>query len=374
MKIHFDQVGNLAGFATENAAKGDIVKILTRTAIISDESDFYKYIDQISSIFLDRAKVYRNSVYQLLVLIHNDLSADLYVNDFPYELEMMSKKDVKKGEAVGLDDIADIRRLKFNTITVTPTAKVICCFKVGWKFGLFFDLDRTNDLDIDGMHLTLGSMYRYLTFQHVYEVVESVEQFNEMLEDGWFPFIEIIGSDFKKLSDAYTNKSNIIHAEQDLIGKFVQKRIEKIVERWWKKSVFNSKKPIIEAGISAYLTNTTSGYINSIKTLLNEAEGILRIKYFTDKSKGNNVKVAELLEYLIEKGRSRSGSDYSLFMITPFIDYLNRIVFANFNLETGKLDYSRNSTSHGVAKPEDYTKARALQSILILDQIYFYID
>ena len=40
------------------------------------------------------------------------------------------------------NDIADIRSMKFSNIKITESDKVIYCFKVGWKFGLFFDLDR----------------------------------------------------------------------------------------------------------------------------------------------------------------------------------------------------------------------------------------
>ena len=38
----------------------------------------------------------------------------------------------------GLENF-DIRKLKFDGIEIKKTDKIICCFKVGWKFGLFFD-------------------------------------------------------------------------------------------------------------------------------------------------------------------------------------------------------------------------------------------
>jgi len=45
MKIHFNQVGNLAGFAAENAAEGDIVKILTgRTSVIKQNNAWKAWI------------------------------------------------------------------------------------------------------------------------------------------------------------------------------------------------------------------------------------------------------------------------------------------------------------------------------------------
>jgi hypothetical protein len=59
---------------------------------------------------------------------------------------------------------------------------------------------------------------------------------------------------------------------------------------------------------------------------------------------------------------------------TIIYDYLNITIFNNFNpLLNGKIDLSRHSTSHGVANAEDYTKIKALQAILTLDQLYFYL-
>ena len=66
-------------------------------------------------------------------------------------------------------------------------------------------------------------------------------------------------------------------------------------------------------------------------------------------------------------------SHNSLIMAKPFTNYLKNFLFKNFDLESGKIDLSRHSLAHGVAKEEDYTRVRALQMILILDQIYFYL-
>ena len=109
------------------------------------------------------------------------------------------------------------------------------------------------------------------------------------------------------------------------------------------------------------------------KNSLTEIEGIIRLQYFSDTGKSKDVKISDLLKYLIEKGKIKSGSDYSLFLPIPFLKYLEDVVFSNFDLATNKIDLSRHSSSHGVAKADDYTKIKALQMILILDQIYFYI-
>ncbi len=368
--FHFDAVQDIAGFSPTNVEKGHYFWLLTRATTNSDEPEFYKYIEQLSNPFFNKVGIFPNAVYQYLLLIHDDLSADLYVNDFPVAVKIMVKRDVKKLEVIKHKDIADLQRLKFPNIKIVKTDKVIYCFKVGWKFGLFFDLGR--ELDLDAMELDLGKSYRYLSFQYVYEVLKNEAQFEEMIRDGWFPFIEIIGGEYRSLSEAYQNKFHFEERIDEIIGSFDKARIEKITNKWWKNQIFVDKKNILQAGINAFLRGDNEGYISCIKTLLPEAEGIIRLQYLRDTGKGW-VKEKELLSYLIEKGKGKSGSSESLFLPLHFFKYLNDVIFSNFDLETGEVDLSRHSSSHGVAKAEAYTKAKALQAILVLDQIYFYI-
>jgi hypothetical protein len=48
-----------------------------------------------------------------------------------------------------------------------------------------------------------------------------------------------------------------------------------------------------------------------------------------------------------------------------FFNYLKEVIFPNFDLESGDIHLSRHTSSHGVAKPQEYTQERALQMILI---------
>lgn len=369
--FHLDTVQDIGGFSLTNVEKGNYFWLLTRATTNSDEPEFYKYIEQLSNPLFNKVGVFPNAVHQFLILIHNDLSADLYVNDFLVAVELMIKRDVKKFEVITHGDIADIRRLKFPNIEIVRTDKVIYCFKAGWKFVLFFDLSR--ELDTDAMELDLGKSYRYLSFQYVYEVLENETQFKEMIEDGWFPFIEIIGAEYKSLNEAYQNKFHFEDTIDKIVSNFDKARIERITNRWWRNKIFTEKKDILQAGFNAFLQGDNEGYINCIKNLLSEVDGIIRLQYLSDTGKGKYVKLQELLTHLVEKGKTKSGSDYSLFLPVSFFNYLKDVVFADFDLETRQVDLSRHSSSHGVAKAETYTKIKALQTILVLDQIYFYI-
>lgn len=370
--VHMEKAEDLGGFALQHGRKGDTIDVLAKASITSDQPEFYKYADQVSNIFLSKIGVPTNAVFQFLVLVHKDLSADLYVNDFQVAIEIRIKGDVKKGEIVRRDNIADIHRLRFPDIQIAETDKVIYCFKEGWKFGLFFDLARPEPLDIDKMSLTLGELYRYLSFQHVYDNLKNEPLFDEMLQDGWFPFIEIVAREYKDLSEAYESKFDFENRIGKMVNGFDKARIGKITSKWWGKQAFMNKQPLIEAGINAFLQGTNDGLINCIKNLSTEIEGVLRLKYFEDTGKGG-IKIQDLLKHVIEKGTTKSGSGYSLILPLPFLRYAKDVMFANFDPEGDNIPLSRHSSSHGVARPEDYTKTRALQVILVLDQIYFYV-
>ena len=384
MKFHFDQVQDLTGFATENKQGGETIKILTRDQLTSDNQDFYRYSEHISSVFLGKAGVLIDRVHQFLVIIHQDLSADLYVNDITISFEIQVKRDVKAGEAISKNDIADIRKAKFPNIKINKTDKVIYCFKVGWRFGLFFDLTprsqpanvkhliETENLNIEKMMYSIGDLYRYLSFYHVYKVLESDAQFEEMIQDGWFPFVEILSNEYKKLSELYQNKFDFNNRIKSITDVFTKERIQKITEKWWKNKIFSEKKSLIQAGVNAYLQDDQDGYVNCIKNLWTEMEGILRKLYHAETGIGDNVKSYDLIKYIVKKAKDKSGSDYSLLLPLPFLKYLQDVIFKNFNLQEGQIDMSRHTSSHGVADAEQYTKARALQLILILNQIYYY--
>lgn len=384
MKFHLDKVQNLAGFAAENAKVGDTVKVLTRALLTSDDPNFYQYIEQISNIFIGTHRILIDEIYQFLVVIHQDSSADLYVNDFKVSVEIKAKRDMRAGEMVTQGDVADIRRVKFPDIDIKETDKVIYCFKVGWRFGLFFDLTPrarpagvphaldVEKLNTEAMMLSIGALRRYLSFYHVYKVLESDTQFEEMMKDGWFPFVEILAGEYKTLSEAYQDKFDFQNKIKTLVDSFTEERINKIVEKWWKNQVFAGKKPLIEAGINAYLQDSQDGFVNCIKNLWTEVEGILRKVYHAETGKGAKVQSTDLINHIVEKAKIKSGSDQSLLLPLPFLKYLKDVVFANFNVETGSIDLSRHSSSHGVAEAQQYTKDRALQLILILDQLYFY--
>jgi hypothetical protein len=378
MKIHLDKVEPLVGFSTEHVKAGERKNVgaLVRSRLTSDDPNFHKYMEGITGSLLSKAKILPNQVHQILILVHEDLSADFFINDFPVAVRLRTRRSVKAGQMVSTSQIADITHLEFPDIEVKPTDAVVYCFHVKWKFGLYFDfqhvVDNAYSLDVDGMQRSLGGLFRYLEFQDVYLALENKERFEALITDGWFPFIELLGQDFKEISDAYESKLNVQARVDSVVGRFTKERVEEFTSKWWSNPLFDAKKPLLEAGIQGFLTKTQAGNIQCIKTLLTEIEGLIRLDHF--KNKATDAKSSPLfLQHLGQQGLNQTARD-SLFFPEEFVRYLKEGVFPKFDLPAGNLGISRHTTGHGLAKAEDYTQARALQTLLILDQVYFYLS
>jgi hypothetical protein len=118
MRIHIAKITDLAGFFAGYGTDNGIVELLVRGRFTSDDDEFYSYSEQLSDIFLHTQGVSSDLVYQFLVVIHSDSSADVYVNDIVVLVEIMGKRTVKAGEPITLADIADIRKVRFPELEI----------------------------------------------------------------------------------------------------------------------------------------------------------------------------------------------------------------------------------------------------------------
>jgi len=365
---------DVAGFALKSTRKGEKSEIWIEGSMNSDHPLFYDYIANIHNIYL-RSLVPMENCNKFLILRRADKSADIYINDFQYIATIIAKKNLSAGEQVVSRKIADITELTFPQIKINKTDAIIFCMRVGWRFVLYFNFsanpktEKSTDLRLDEVYRALGHLYRNLLFEREYKILANDVLYTKLLADGWFPFIELLGRDYGVLSSLYEN--GWYDQVDEFLDRFDKERLDEISQSWWKKSQFNDKKIILEAGITAYLQGDEAGYINCIHTLYPQIEGIMGTEYF--KEHGSKPSFPVLMDYIQSKATMKFSSTGSLGLPAYFYDYLSISVFQTFRLSTGEIDLSRHTTSHGYAKQEDFTRMRALQSIFILNQIYFYI-
>ncbi len=394
MRLYVGNVSDITGFTVCNVPKDHYFWALSVSRLTSDQPMFYKYIEEISKLFFYPTdyKIGVNSIYNFLILIHRDLSADIYLNDFPMEIKCRSKRTLKENELISDNDIADIIELRFPGIDIQESDKVICCLKVGWKFGLYFNFVRNPNLvqkeigssefeevelevsNIVQMQTQLGQLYRYLAFQYVYQSLESEPIFKKMVADGWFPFVEILGNEYKTLFETYKNDKFAYDDEvKTLLDSFNEQRVKTITDKWWENPFFQDKRELLKPGLDAFLGGTKSDYISCVKNLYPEIEGIMRSLYRADHKEGA-YKIKKPLEHLLEVAKCNVDDEHSLLLPNEFLMYLENSFFKNFDLANVTDDLSRHSVGHGEALEKGYSAEKALQALLILDQIYFYLS
>ena len=357
------------GIALESASSGSKLNFIKTGFFTSVQNDLPISFDILLTPFYHKNL---SSLNNALVVIKKENIAKIY-HDFPLALSVNKRKDFVKGEEITEEDIIDIGKLEFKgddyEINIESTDKIIFLFRVKWVFGLYFDF--SGNIKVQKLEETLGYYYKRLFYSELYRFIENKNYFETLIKDGWFPFIRLIGNNFNKVMAYYKEgKKHDFHIDE-LIQIFTKEKIQSFTKYWWNKNLFNDNKKLLEAGINSFLRNDDEGFINCINTLYPQIEGIMGADYFKSHEEKPNFR--KLILHIKEKGESKYNTPSSVTFPSEFYAYLCKTVFENFDLATGNVKLSRHTVSHGYANANDFNKAKALQAILILDQIYFYL-
>jgi hypothetical protein len=150
------KAGPLAGFSIDDAAPGEQLRIVTCASATSDKRVFHVWMKHINDVFLLHTPVPIEHIHAFLVVLHEDNSADIYINDFGVKAEIKVKEGVKPGQSVLLDNLSDVRRVFFDDIEVQKSDAVVYGRRTDWRFSIYFDFRR--QLDLDELSLSLGAL------------------------------------------------------------------------------------------------------------------------------------------------------------------------------------------------------------------------
>src|SRR5262245_57823043 len=80
--------------ATSNVKQGDRSRVLVRAEITSDQPEFHLFMQGIANLVVGKAKdagvvVQMDRVSAMLVVTREGGIADLYLHDFPFEMEIL---------------------------------------------------------------------------------------------------------------------------------------------------------------------------------------------------------------------------------------------------------------------------------------------
>jgi hypothetical protein len=372
--LRFANVEPLVGFSAEARKGGQKIKIWTRLALTSDEPLFHRLVESLADVINHMAQqvgiaVNLRRADMVLLILKSNATAELWLDTAAVSLRCAVKRAMSAGTVIFENDITDVTGMSFPCVTFDEADKVLCLFRQDWHFGFAFDMNPDGKLDLEGFTTALGALYRQLRYKHLYEALSEPALFDSLLAAGWFPFVEIITADFKKLLQHCEAGFDLSEIEEKIIVHFDDTRMKRILERWVAKPHFAAKTDLLKVAINSFKNNEP---IAVIKILLTEIEGVLNDAYRATYG-GQGAKLKELLAFAEASAERKAGGSNTLLFPKAFGRYLRECTFANFDpsTQTGTAG-SRHAVGHGAASQESYTMPRALQVILTLDQLAFY--
>lgn len=301
----------------------------------------------------------------LLVRISPDKQAKIYVDNFPFMVNVLLNKKKQSGCAIfesEIDDIASIRFAdSFNDVSPQDNEQVIWVFRHNFNFGLYYDF-RPNIKVIDTMK-GMKDIYSYVHFLDFYQNI-SARKLKSLVKKGWFPFIALSTAQYNYISKniAYLPK---IWLKQNFNKDFIQS----LTDKWMQKKVFQNRKKFLDEGLSAFFEGK---YLSSISVLLPQIEGIIAEKYREERAKELASSPNKIIAY-IDNLAQTSCENYNRLLPCNFKDYLKDFIFKHGMRSSDLVTTNRNTHSHGRAVAEDYTFERNLQIILTINQLFYYI-
>lgn len=372
--LRFKDVEPLVGFNAEPAQGGQTAKVWTRLTLDSDVPLFHRLVESLDGFIRHMAEKAGTAVNlrradTILLVIKPDNSAELWVDTAAVAMQCTLKRAVKARSVIFESDIADMTGMSFPCVTISDKDKVLCLFREGWSFGLAFDFNPEGKLDLNWFSTALGTLHRTLRYRHLYQAVSDPAVFGPLLTAGWFPFVEIIASEFRDLAAHSEAGFDIAEAEPKIIAAFDSNRLGNLFERWVAKPHFEAKAVLFKEAMEAFVAQKPA---STIKIILTEIEGVLNDAHKAVHG-GQGAKIKDLLAFAQASAEQRAGGPDTLFFPAAFGLYLTTHTFANFDpvAQTGTAG-SRHAVGHGAAAQDSYTMTRALQAILTLDQLAFY--
>jgi hypothetical protein len=360
----------VSGIAASTGRPGEMVSVISRYAATSDVYVFHRIaagmVDLLThSAEQDGRPVKLDAAAFVLAVIKPDESAELYIDSTTAIMKARIKRDVLAGETIYHQDVSDILAIEFPDVEIASDDQVIVLFRERFRHAIFVDLSR--EFDRKFMSDTLGRLLRHLRYHEAYAVLADPALLDALIARGWFPFIEINHLEFAHIFGVLNDDDELAKVEASAVEAFTSARVAAMLERWLRQSVFKRREAVLRAGIEAFLAGNA---IAAIKTLITEIEGILQDAHI--EAKGLSAKTNQLIEFAATEAVAKSGSADTLLLPPEFQRYLTRNIFENFDpMSADKA--ARHSVSHGAAPPEAYTMVRALQVLLTLDQLSFFV-
>jgi len=351
------------------------VCIALREFVSSEDGDMLiQRLEGIPSVILAQARPQRLGLYStidhMLAIIETSRTATVYINELCFMAEMQPKRDVKKGEGVFFDDIADMQRMRicFGTepVAIPPETGVVLLFSQGWRKGLYYDLGplvprggQPRDYDIE---MALGHCFARLAFQKRLRI--SDDEWTELLRQRWFPFIGLSANALNEVLGHVRSGWAI----DDLLARIYEETSGRLLPergKWGNNPFFAPHAEILKTAAKHY---QAQDFISAVSVLYPRIEGILRTYHLSLTPAGKTTSQALVDSATV--GNPRIQHPHSLLLPNRFRTFLRDVFFEQFDPRNPE-NLSRYTVAHGVAPVVDFNMKSATLGFLILEQLSY---
>lgn len=363
----------LAGVSAAAAADGQVL-VWQALAITSDEPVFHSAIPglcgELGRLAAEAGKpVDIETANSVLLRVRPDRSGELWVDTAATSVGTIMKRPVRAGQPVFDADIADVTDVRFPAVGFEAGDGMLYLFRRSWRFGLFYDLRLDGGFDVQAAGREIGAIYRNLAYRHLYDTVENAAAMASLVAGGWFPFVDIAGTEFADIAIAYREGVGVAGVEGALAARYDDARIDQLRDRWMAHPLLGSRQLVLGSALEAFRRGDD---VATVTIVLTQIEGILNDAH--RRAYGRGARLPKLLHFVANAGELKAGSPDTLLFPQSFRDYLTGSTFAQSDARTGRgSPGSRHSVGHGTAGEDAYTRTRALQAILTMDQLVFFL-
>jgi hypothetical protein len=333
----------------------------------------HSFIDNILCQLPDQIQ----SINDFLAVIRRDGVTSIYVNELKEKVSILmqikNKCDMEVGKIITTDEIADIQKVIIKEISIPNDAGFIFLFPlISEGHVVIYDFAPIHPEEVEirtyDIENFLGNIYSYFEFQYLFKIGDN--EWEQMFEQQWFPFISLGETIIKNMLDKIRDGSSIDVLTEEIDTK-VRSNIENTKRIFQDNPAFNGHLSLINQGIKYFLEGD---YIGSISTIYPQIEGIMRTNYI----KINPSKASDRVyqnELVTSITKDSEDTNRNLLLPDRFNKYLKQQYFKDFTREDTNLVsfLSRNTVGHGVADPNLYDLKGSVIGILILEQLSFYI-
>lgn len=357
------------GFCPLAARGGMTVQVCTRDTLTSEDGEnFTALLEQISEHYLARLtpRPVESRIDHMAVVIRPDKTAQIFINEISMGAEVRMKIDVKPGDPVHMDSMADILTLRLEGVEVPNDAGILVMISAGWRRGVFYDF---TPLAAPGetrpeneLWRALASLWTNLQFQS--RVSLSEDDWRAMMASNWFPFIGISAARIRDMIQSvragWSIDEHLGPVIDEVHGSLL--RLRSLIKR---SPLFDGHRVIVLKALEHF---ESGDYVSVASMLYPRIEGLLRGHHacvHPASGASQNALAASAATELYPRRHSSS-----LLLPQRFETYLRKVYFANFE-PSQPAGVNRNTIAHGVSPEKDMDAKASVLAVLIIEQIAF---